>query len=71
MLAFSLIRSYVKLTKDDLLYLHRKAVDVGFWDMPELLSGQGAPDYNRRLVRNTPYAEWFAGLDAVEKPSGE
>ncbi|WP_114188787.1 hypothetical protein [Microvirga aerophila] len=19
----------------------------------------GAPDYNRRLVRNTPYAEWF------------
>ena len=30
-----------------MLYLHRKAVDVGFWDMPELLSGQGAPDYNR------------------------
>lgn len=20
----------------------------------------GAPDYNRRLVRNTPYADWFA-----------
>lgn len=28
----------------------------------------GAPDYNRRLVRNTPYAEWFAGLDAGEEP---
>ena len=23
----------------------------------------GAPDYNRRMARNTPYAEWFAGLD--------
>ena len=22
----------------------------------------GAPDWNRRMVRNTPYAEWFAGL---------
>lgn len=22
----------------------------------------GAPDYNRRMARNTPYAEWFAGL---------
>jgi len=24
--------------------------------------GDGAPDYNRRLARNTPYAEWFVGL---------
>lgn len=23
----------------------------------------GAPDYNRHLARNTPYAEWFAGLE--------
>jgi hypothetical protein len=22
----------------------------------------GAPDYNRRLAVNTPYADWFAGL---------
>ncbi|NLD68685.1 MAG: hypothetical protein GX644_07690 [Limnobacter sp.] len=22
----------------------------------------GAPDYNRRLVKNTPYADWFEGL---------
>lgn len=22
----------------------------------------GAPDYNRRLARNTPYAEWFEAL---------
>lgn len=23
----------------------------------------GAPDYNRKLARNTPYAEWFATLE--------
>ena len=22
----------------------------------------GAPDFNRRMVANTPYAEWYAGL---------
>ncbi len=22
----------------------------------------GAPDYNRHMARNTPYASWFAGL---------
>lgn len=22
----------------------------------------GAPDYNRKMARNTPYATWFAGL---------
>ncbi|MEY3678342.1 MAG: hypothetical protein RI924_483 [Bacteroidota bacterium] len=30
----SLVQSNVKLTKDDLLYLHRKAVDMGFWNFP-------------------------------------
>lgn len=25
----------------------------------------GAPDYNRRLVRGTPYAAWYAGLPSV------
>jgi hypothetical protein len=27
----------------------------------------GSPDYNRRLVRNTPYAGWFA--DRLREPS--
>ena len=26
----------------------------------------GAPDYNRHLARNTPYAGWFAGLRDAE-----
>ncbi|WP_420225314.1 hypothetical protein [Pigmentiphaga litoralis] len=25
----------------------------------------GAPDYNRKMVKNTPYADWFAGLTAT------
>ncbi len=28
----------------------------------------GAPDLNRRLARNTPYAAWFAGL--LPEPDG-
>ncbi|WP_225984782.1 hypothetical protein [Noviherbaspirillum aerium] len=24
----------------------------------------GAPDYNRRMAKNTPYADWHAGLQA-------
>jgi hypothetical protein len=23
----------------------------------------GAPDYNRRMAANTPYRDWFAGLE--------
>ena len=23
----------------------------------------GAPDYNRHMAKNTPYADWFAALD--------
>ena len=23
----------------------------------------GAPDYNRHMAKNTPYAEWFASLE--------
>jgi hypothetical protein len=30
----------------------------------------GAPDYNRHLARNTPYAAWYEGLDAG-CPAGE
>lgn len=27
----------------------------------------GAPDYNRRMARNTPYADWFSALGATER----
>ncbi|MDC0707470.1 hypothetical protein POL68_03210 [Stigmatella sp. ncwal1] len=28
----------------------------------------GAPDFNRHLVKNTPYADWYAGLEPSEPP---
>lgn len=30
----------------------------------------GAPDLNRRMVRNTPYSEWFAGAEGGGDNSG-
>lgn len=27
----------------------------------------GAPDYNRHMARNTPYADWYAGLSDGER----
>ncbi|PBJ83954.1 hypothetical protein CMZ84_05640 [Lysobacteraceae bacterium NML93-0399] len=27
----------------------------------------GAPDYNRHMVHNSPYADWYAALDASER----
>ena len=30
----SLVKVHLRLSKDDLLYLHRKASDLGFWDFP-------------------------------------
>lgn len=30
----SLVKMHLKLSKNDFLYLHRKAADIGFWDFP-------------------------------------
>ncbi len=35
----SLVKQTIKLSKDDLLYLHRKAVDLGFWNMSKEMIG--------------------------------
>ncbi len=35
----SLVKLNVRLTDDDLLYLHRKAADLGFWDFPSNETG--------------------------------
>jgi hypothetical protein len=36
----SLVKTKVKLRKDDLLYLHRKAAELGFWNFPEQIIGE-------------------------------
>ena len=38
----SVITTNVKLRKDDLLYLHRKAAESGFWNFPEVLENKSA-----------------------------
>jgi hypothetical protein len=43
----------------------RAAVDAakrGLGERGPAWWGDGAPDFNRRLVANTPYADWYAGL---------
>lgn len=43
----------------------RAAVDaakIGLGERGPAWWSDGAPDYNRHLAKNTPYAAWFAGL---------
>jgi hypothetical protein len=45
--------------------LARQAVDAakrGLGERGPLWWNDGAPDYNRRMVRNTPYAGWYVAL---------
>ncbi|WP_316818545.1 hypothetical protein [Pedobacter nyackensis] len=37
----SVIKTNVKLRKDDILYLHSKANELGFWNFPDLLANSG------------------------------
>ena len=47
------------------LHEARKAVDAakrGLGERGPVWWTDGTPDFNRRPVRETPYAEWYAGL---------
>ncbi len=47
----------------------RRAVDEAKRSLGErgpVWWNDGAPDLNRRMARNTPYAEWFAALQTEE-----
>jgi hypothetical protein len=44
----SVVKIKLKLSKGDLLYLHRKAADLGFWDFP---SNELNPDVKGRVPR--------------------
>lgn len=47
----SLIKTNVKLRKDDLLYLHRKAAELGFWNFPaELQADNRKPNSPRYFI---------------------
>jgi hypothetical protein len=54
----SLVKKHLRLSNDDLLYLHRKAADLGFWDFPakELAdSVAGKPNNSIRYVIEFKY----------------
>ena len=69
----SVVTTKVKLNKKDLLYLHRKAADLGFWNFPEKMHGAreaGKPQVRYYLElkyqRKTKYLEFDA--DYIGKP---
>ncbi|MCL4637433.1 MULTISPECIES: hypothetical protein [Olivibacter] len=48
----SLVKSTLKLRKDDLLYLHRKATEYGFWNFPDDMTNKAAGvDTTKNVVR--------------------
>jgi hypothetical protein len=47
------------LEKDARGRVHEAKVKLG--ERGEPWGSDGAPDYNRHLVKNTPYKEWFEG----------
>ena len=56
----SLVKMHLRLTSDDLLYLHRKAADLGFWDFPakELAdSSKGAKNKSIRYIIEFKYKQ--------------
>ena len=42
------------------------AAKVGLGERGPVWWSDGAPDYNRRLVRNTPYRGWYEALAAAQ-----
>lgn len=47
---------------EDLAHTAVQAAKVALGERGPVWWSDGAPDFNRHLVRNTPYAEWFNTL---------
>jgi hypothetical protein len=47
----SLVTEHLHFSKDDLLYLHRKAADLGFWDFPSRELGDTSAEASGKAVR--------------------
>jgi hypothetical protein len=64
-------RQTVRASKShpNLLGAARRRVDKikrALGERGEVWWNDGAPDYNRRMVQNTPYATWFRGVRRSE-----
>lgn len=40
------------------------AAKVALGERGDVWWSDGAPDFNRKLVQNTPYADWYAAIDS-------
>lgn len=47
----SIIKTNVKLRKDDIIYLHSKATQIGFWNFPELLANNTVDTVDKAKLR--------------------
>jgi hypothetical protein len=47
----SLVKTNVKLRQDDIIYLHNKATQLGFWNFPSLLANNTADTANVKVLR--------------------
>lgn len=59
------VRSASAVDDRDALAKARRAVDkakVGLGERGPVWWTDGSPDFNRRMARNTSYADWFEGL---------
>ena len=60
------VRAALKAGDAEALRAARTAVDAakhGLGERGPVWWADGAPDLSRRLARNTPYADWFAGAE--------
>jgi hypothetical protein len=63
------VATALRAKEDGALASARAAVDAakrGLGERGPVWWTDGAPDYNRRLVHDTPYAMWYAKLSAAE-----
>src|SRR5690606_13341863 len=47
----SLVSDTIRMRKDDLLYLHRKAAELGFWNLPDDMSTASNDDRDPNVPR--------------------
>ncbi len=64
------VRTALASEDTDALAAARRSVDkakVGLGERGPVWWSDGSPDLNRRMVRNTPYADWFASLSETRE----
>ncbi|MBC7567639.1 MAG: hypothetical protein H7223_11830 [Pedobacter sp.] len=47
----SLIKTNVKLRKNDIIYLHNKANELGLWNFPEVIANEGEDLKSNKVLR--------------------